>query len=194
MKKEIDLRKRCAESEKICAYLKIAYRHIDDWNELIPIVHVITNDFIGLDGGDTFCDADLMYEHDMISVLHKDVHYVRNKVSKLVDYINKFNRTIVHGSLYRLTVENLYEHKELRNALENEQIHHAVTGAYVWISDVQVLSFTDDVWTEGSSIINGYSADFCNDFVKSKTKEEMIEKLYECAGDIVEPKIVFEAI
>lgn len=195
MKKQIDLRKfdGKAESANICRYLGRDYEAISTWDKLIPMMQEIGDDFIGLDGGDTFCDADLMYEHDMNSVLYKDVHYVRNKVSKLVDYINKFNRTIVHGSLYRLTVENLYEHKELRDALENEQIHHAVTDAYVWISDVQVFSFIDDVWAEGGIVINGYSADFCNEFVKSKTAEEMIEKLYECAGDVVEPKIVFEA-
>jgi hypothetical protein len=103
-----------------------------------------------------------------------------------------FRPTEVHGCLYRLTVENLYEHKDLRDALENEQIHHAVDGAYVWISDDgdgQVFSFVDDIWFE-QRIVKGYSADFCNEFIKARTKVEMITKLYECDGDNVKPKIV----
>ena len=202
MKKEIDLRKfdgkaesaKIAESANICRYLGRDYETISTWDQLIPMMQEIGDDFIGLDGGETLCDADLIYEHDMHCLLHKDVHYVRNKVSKLVDYINKFKRTIVHGSLYRLTVENLYEHKELRDALENEQIYHTVTDAYVWISDVQVFSFIKDTWMDGGSLISGYSAEFCNELVKAGTISEIIEKLYECAGDIVEPKIVFEAV
>jgi hypothetical protein len=116
MKKEIDLRKFDSKSESanICRYLGRDYEAITTWNQLIPMMQEIGDDFIGLDGGDTFCDADLMWEHDMHCVLHKDVSYVRNKVSKLVDYIKKQEATVVHGSLYRLTVENLYKHKELK--------------------------------------------------------------------------------
>ena len=68
--------------------------------------------------------------------------------------------------------------------------------AYVWIADGgegQVFSFVDDVWTEGRSVVIGYSADFCNEFIKARTKLEIITKLYDCAGDNVEPKIVFES-
>jgi hypothetical protein len=104
--------------------------------------------------------------------------------------------TEVHGCLYRLTVENLYNHKELRDALANEQIHHILNDAYVWIEDGgegQVFSFVDDIWTEGGKVVKGYSADFCNEFIKARRKLEMITKLYDCAGDNVEPKIVFES-
>jgi hypothetical protein len=201
MKKQIDLRKRCAESDKICAYMKIGYRAIDDWNELMPVVQKVADDILGLHDG-SYCDADTLYEHNFVNLLYKDVTYVRNIVCNTIDWLLKQSITEVHGCLYRLTVENLYNHKELRDALANEQIHHVVDGAYVWIVDGgegQVFSFVDDTWTEGGSVVNGYSADswsyftFCNEFIKARTKIEMITKLYDCAGDNVEPKIVFES-
>jgi len=195
MKNQIDLRKNFAESDKICAYMKIGYRAIDDWNELMPVVQKVADDILGLDDG-SYCDADTLYEHDFVNLLYKDVPYVRNIVCNTIDWLHKQNRTVVHGCLYRLTVKNLYEHKELRDALADDMIHHVVDGAYVWIVDGgegQVFSFVDDTWTEGGSVVNGYSADFCNEFIKARTILEMITKLYAEAGDNVEPKIVFES-
>lgn len=191
MKKQIDLRKfdGKAESTNICRYLGRDYEPISTWDQLIPMMQEIGDDFIGLDGGDTFCDADLMYEYDMNSVLYKDVHYVRNKVSKLVDYINKHKRKVVEGHLYKLTVENLYEHKKLRNAFDNDQIHHLFDDAYVWIDkdEQQVWSFFYDKETFS------YKADFCNNYFEAEEIEELIEKMYDEAGYPVEVKIVFEA-
>jgi hypothetical protein len=191
MKKEIDLRKfdGKAESANICRYLGRDYEPISTWEQLIPMMQEIGDDFIGLDGGDAFCDADLMYEHDMNSVLYKDVHYVRNKVSKLVDYINKHKRKVVKGHLYKLTVENLYEHKMLRNAFDNEQIHHLCTDSYVWIDkdEQQVWSF---IYEEKSHM---FIADFCNNYFEAENYIDLIEKMYSEAGWNVEPNIVFEA-
>lgn len=193
MKKEIDLRKFDGKSESanICRYLGRDYEAITTWNQLIPMMQEIGDDFIGLDGGEEYCDADLLYEHDMHCVLHKDVSYVRNKVSKLVDYIKKQEATVVHGCLYRLTVENLYKHKELRDALVDEQIHHVLNDAYVWIVDAgaggQVFSFVDA--KDGY----GFAADFCNEDVLAINEKEMITELYKKSGQNVEPNIVFEA-
>jgi len=195
MKKQIDLRKRCAESDKICAYFKIGYRAIDDWNELMPVVQKVADDILGLHDG-SYCDADTLYEHNFVNLLYKDVPYVRNIVCNTIDWLHKQTRTVVHGCLYKLTVKNLHDHTDLRDSLAFEQIHHVVDGAYVWIvygGEGQVFSFVDDTWTEGGSVVNGYSADFCNEFIKARTKIEMITKLYDCAGDNVEPKIVFES-
>ena len=195
MKKQIDLRKRCAESDKICAYMKIGYRAIDDWNELMPVVQKVADDILGLHDG-SYCDADTLYEHNFVNLLYKDVPYVRNIVCNTIDWLHKQTRTVVHGCLYKLTVKNLHDHTDLRDSLAFEQIHHVVDGAYVWIVDGgegQVFSFVDDIWTEGGSVVNRYSADFCNEFIKARTKIEMITKLYDCAGDNVEPKIVFES-
>jgi hypothetical protein len=195
MKKQIDLRKRCAESDKICAYMKIGYRAIDDWNELMPVVQKVADDILGLHDG-SYCDADTLYEHNFVNLLYKDVPYVRNIVCNTIDWLHKQTRTVVHGCLYKLTVKNIHDHTELRDALAFKQIHHVVDGAYVWIVDGgegQVFSFVDDVWTEGRGVVIGYSADFCNEFIKARTILEMITKLYDCAGDNVEPKIVFES-
>ena len=192
MKKEIDLRKfdGKAESANICSYLCRDYEQITTWNQLIPIAQEISDYFIGLNGGDTFCDADLIYEHDMHCVLHKDVSYVRNKVSKLVDYIKKQEAKVVDGHLYKLTVENLYEHKELRDALVNEQIHHVSTHAYVWMEKGdggQVWSFVNN------EDKGGYVADFCNNYLEDPTPKGLIKKMYSESGCNVEPNIVFEA-
>ena len=192
MKKEIDLRKfeGKAESANICRYLGRDYEAITTWNQLIPMMQEIGDDFIGLDGGEEYCDADLLYEHDMNSVLYKDVHYVRNKVSKLVDYIKKQEATVVHGYLYRLTVENLYEHKELRDALINEQIHHVSTHAYVWMEKGdggQVWSFMDD------EDMREYVADFSQISLSDSSPKGLIKKMYSESGLNVEPNIVFEA-
>ena len=195
MKKQIDLRKRCAESDKICAYMKIGYRAIDDWNELMPVVQKVADDILGLHDG-SYCDADTLYEHNFVNLLYKDVPYVRNIVCNTIDWLHKQTRTVVHGCLYKLTVKNLHDHTDLRDSLAFEQIHHVVDGAYVWIVDGgegQVFSFVDDIWTEGGKVVKGYSADFCNEFIKARTKLEMITKLYDCAGDNVEPKIIFES-
>jgi len=195
MKKQIDLRKRCAESDKICAYFKIGYRAIDDWNELMPVVQKVADDILGLHDG-SYCDADTLYEHNFVNLLYKDVPYVRNIVCNTIDWLHKQTRTVVHGCLYKLTVKNLHDHTDLRDTLANEQIHHILNDAYVWIVDGgegQVFSFVDDIWTEGGKVVKGYSADFCNEFIKARTKLEMITKLYDCAGDNVEPKIVFES-
>jgi hypothetical protein len=195
MKNQIDLRKNFAESDKICAYMKIGYRAIDDWNELMPVVQKIADDILGLHDG-SYCDADTLYEHDFVNLLYKDVPYVRNIVCNTIDWLHKQTKKVVHGSLYKLTVNNLYEHDELRDALGDDQIHHVVDGAYVWMVDGgegQVFSFVDDIWTEGGKVVKGYSAEFCNELIKARTMLEMITKLYDCAGDNVEPKIVFEA-
>ncbi len=191
MKKEIDLRKfdGKAESANICRYLGRDYEPISKWNQLIPMMQEIGDDFIGLDGGDTFCDADLIYEHNMHCLLHKDVHYVRNKVSDLVDYISKHKRKVVEGHLYKLTVENLYEHEKLRNAFDNDQIHHLCTDSYVWIDkdELQVWSFT---YEEKSHM---FIADFCNNYFEAENYIDLIGKMYSEAGWNVEPKIIFEA-
>lgn len=191
MKKQIDLRKfdGKAESANICRYLGRDYEAISTWDQLIPMMQEIGDDFIGLDGGDTFCDADLMYEHDMNSVLYKDVHYVRNKVSKLVDYINKHKRKVVEGHLYKLTVENLYKHEMLRNAFDSDQIHYLFDDAYVWIDkdEQQVWSFIYDKETFL------YKADFCNNHFASENYIDLIEKMYSETGYPVEVKIVFQA-
>ena len=196
MKKAIDLRKKemCSgkeESTNICRYLGREYEAITTWDQLIPITQEIGDDFIGLHGGEEYCDADLIYEHNLGAVLYKDVSYVRNKVSKLVDHIKKQKATAVDGCLYRLTVENLYEHKELRDALVNEQIHHIFNNAYVWIVDAgaggQVFSFVDA--KDGY----GFAADFCNEDVLAINEKEMITALYKKSGQNVEPKIIFQA-
>ena len=197
MKNQIDLRKKCAESDMICAYMKIGYRPIDDWNELMPVVQKVADDILGLHDG-SYCDADTLYEHDFVNLLYKDVPYVRNIVCNTIDWLYKQNRTVVHGRLYKLTVKNLYDYRELRDALADDEVHHVVDGAYVWIVDVdgvdsQVFSFIDDIWVDEGSVVNGYSADFCNECIKARTKLEMITKLYDCAGDNVEPKIIFES-
>jgi len=195
MKKQIDLRKRCDESDKICAYFKIGYRPINDWNELMPVVQKVADDILGLHDG-SYCDADTLYEHNFVNLLYKDVPYVRNIVCNTIDWLHKQTRTVVHGCLYRLTVENLCKHEELWDAFKDEQIHHVIDGAYVWIVDGgegQVFSFVDDVWVDSKGVVIGYSADFCNEFIKARTKIEIITKLYDCAGDNVEPKIVFES-
>jgi len=194
MKNQIDLRKNFAESDKICAYMKMGYRAIDDWNELMPVVQKVADDILGLHDG-SYCDADTLYEHDFVNLLYKDVPYVRNIVCNTIDWLHKQTKKVVHGSLYKLTVNNLYEHDELRDALGDDQIHHVVDGAYVWMVDGgegQVFSFFDHAWTEGGRVVGGYSADFCNEQIKARTKLEMITKLYAEAGDNVEPKIVFE--
>lgn len=191
MKKEIDLRKfdGKAESANICRYLGRDYEPISTWDQLIPIVQEINDDYIGLDGGDTFCDTDLLYEHEMNSLLYRDVHYVRNKVSQLVDYINKFKRKVVEGHFYKLTVENLYKHRMLRDAFDNEQIHHLCTNSYVWIDkdEQQVWSFFYNEETDS------YMADFCDNCFEADTCIELIEKMYDEAGYPVEVKTVFEA-
>jgi hypothetical protein len=191
MKKEIDLRKfdGKAESANICRYLGRDYEPISTWDQLIPMMQEIGDDFIGLDGGDTFCDADLIYDHNMHCLLYKDVHYVRNKVSKLVDYINKHKRKVVEGNLYKLTVGNLYVYDKLRDALADDMIHHVVDGAYVWIDkdEQQVWSF---IYEEKSHM---FIADFCNNYFEADEIEELIEKMYDEAGYPVEVKIVFEA-
>lgn len=193
MKKAIDLRKNewCTESAIICSYLGRDYEQITTWNQLIPITQEIGDKLLGLHGGEEYCDSDLIYEHNLGAVLYKDVSYVRNKVSRLVDYIKKQEATVVHGCLYRLTVENLYKHKELRDALADEQIHHILNDAYVWIVDAgaggQVFSFVDA--KDGY----GFAADFCNEDVLAINEKEMITELYKKSGQNVEPKIVFQA-
>ena len=90
MKKQIDLRKnrlqaykKCAESDKICTYMKIGYRPIDDWNELMPVVQKVADDTLGLHDG-SYCDADTLYEHGFVNLLYKDVTYVRNIVCNTI--------------------------------------------------------------------------------------------------------------
>tara|TARA_R110001632_G_scaffold48685_7_gene122553 strand:+ start:575 stop:1165 length:591 start_codon:yes stop_codon:yes gene_type:complete len=196
MKKAIDLTKKemCsgkAESTNICSYLCRDYEEITTWNQLIPITQEIGDEFLGLHSGEEYYEADLLYEQDMICVLHKDVSYVRNKVSRLVDYIKEQKATVVHGCLYRLTVENLYRYEELRDALADEQIHHISNDAYVWIVDPgaggRVFSFVDA--KDGY----GFAADFCNEDVLAINEKEMITELYKKSGQNVEPKIVFQA-
>ncbi len=192
MKKEIDLRKSewCTESAIICCYLGRDYEQITTWNQLIPITQEIGDRLLGLHGGEEYCDADLIYEHNLGAVLYKDISYVRNKVSKLVDYIKKQQAEVIDGHLYKLTVENLYEHKELRDALINEQIHHVSTHAYVWMEKGdggQVWSFVDD------KDKGGYVADFCNNYFQDPTPKGLIKKMYSESGWNVEPNIVFEA-
>ena len=110
---------------------------------------------------------------------------------QLVDYIKKQEATVVHGCLYRLTVENLYKHKELRDALVNEQIHHRLNDAYVWIADAgdgsRVFSFVD---AKGDGY--GFAADFRNEDVLAINEKEMITELYKKSGQNVEPKMVFQ--
>ena len=192
MKKEIDLRKFDSKSESanICSFLCRDYEEITTWNQLIPITQEIGDHFIGLHGGEEYCDADLIYEHDMHCVLHKDVSYVRNKVSKLVDYIKKQQAEVIDGHLYKLTVENLYEHEELRDALINEQIHHVSTHAYVWMEKGdggQVWSFVDD------KDKGGYVADFSQISLSDSSPKGLIKKMYSESGWNVEPNIVFES-
>ena len=192
MKKEIDLRKNewCTESAIICCYLGRDYEQITTWNQLIPMTQEIGDKLLGLHGGEEYCDADLIYEHNLGAVLYKDISYVRNKVSKLVDYIKKEEAEVIDGHLYELTVENLYEHKELRDALVNEQIHHVSTHAYVWMEKGdggQVWSFVDD------KDKGGYVSDFCNNYFQAPTPKGLIKKMYSESGWNVEPNIVFEA-
>ena len=194
MKNQIDLRKNFAESDKICAYMKIGYRAIEDWNELMPVVQKVADDILGLHDG-SYCDADTLYEHDFVNLLYKDVPYVRNIVCNTIDWIGKQKRTEVHGCLYRLTVKNLHEHKELRDALADDMIHHAVDDAYVWIADggegKMVFSFVEDVWVKNNgNVVNGYSAESCNEIIKEISILDMIKELYEYAGEKVEPKVV----
>jgi len=191
MKKAIDLRKFDSKSESanICSYLCRDYEEITTWNQLIPITQEIGDEFLGLHSGEEYCDADLLYEHDMHCVLHKDVSYVRNKVSRLVDYIKSQKATVVHGCIYSLTVENLYKHKMLRNAFDNEQIHHLCTDSYVWIDkdEQQVWSFFYNEETDS------YKADFEGNYFETDTCIDLIEKMYDEAGYPVNVKAVFQA-
>jgi hypothetical protein len=186
----IDLRKRCAESDKICAYMKIGYRAIDDWNELMPVVQKVADDILGLHDG-SYCDADTLYEHNFVNLLYKDVAYVRNIVCKTIDWLLKQSITEVHGCLYRLTVENLYNHKELMDALANEQIHHILNDAYVWIEDGGELVKCSHLLMLKMAMVLPQT--FHTEDVCAINEKEMITELYKKSGQNVEPKIVFES-
>ena len=106
MKNQIDLRKNFAESDKICAYMKIGYRAIDDWNELMPVVQKIADDILGLHDG-SYCDADTLYEHDFVNLLYKDVPYVRNIVCNTIDWLHKQTRTEVQMNRSKMEIERM---------------------------------------------------------------------------------------
>jgi len=111
MKNQIDLRKRCAESDKICAYMKIDYRPIDDWNELMPVVQKVADDILGLHDG-SYCDADTLYEHDFVNLLYKDVPYVRNIVCKTIDWLQK-QKVMENITINKLELASELAHQNL---------------------------------------------------------------------------------
>ena len=111
MKNQIDLRKRCAESDKICAYMKIGYRAIDDWNELMPVVQKVADDILGLHDG-SYCDADTLYEHDFVNLLYKDVPYVRNIVCKTIDWLQK-QKVMENITINKLELASELAHQNL---------------------------------------------------------------------------------
>lgn len=184
MRKEIDLRKfdGKAESTNICRYLGRDYETISTWDQLIPMMQKIGDDFIGLDGGDTFCDADLMYEHDMHCLLHKDVHYVRNKVSELVDYINKQMGREASGTLYRLTLENLYDFKDLKEAFHGGQLIDIRLNTLVWMDGTVVWCIRD---VSAANKGQDFSAEMNGDTYYAGSIDEIIIKLYAECGDTV---------
>ena len=172
-------------AHKVTRYMKWdEYKDPADYefDDILLVARQLTDDLDIIRGDAGEANTDMLFEHGFCDILRQDNPCeMLYPISKAIKAIQKLSGREASGSLYRLTLENLYEYKELSEAFHADQIIDRRPDTLVWMDGKYVWSIRDisahgKMEFSAMSDISEYYAD---------SLDAMIIKLYELHEDTV---------
>jgi len=178
-------------AHKVTRYMKWdEYKDPADYefDDILLVARQLTDDLDIIHGCPGEANTDMLFEHGFCDLLREDNPCeMLYPISKAIKAIQKLSGREASGTLYRLTLENLYKHKELLKAFNADQINDIRPDTLVWMDGRYVWSIRDI-----SNKIDGLQFSAMSDISEyyADSLDAMIIKLYELHGDTVSKVIM----
>ena len=154
-----------------------------DWNEVLGVTNKIHSDLVKIHDDVSEANLDMLFEHGFSYMLSQDdPKQMLYAINGAIKSINKQMGREASGTLYRLTLETLYDFKELKEAFHGGQLIDIRPNTLVWMDGTVVWCIRDI-----SAANNGqeFSAEMNGDTYYASSIDEIIIKLYAECGDTV---------
>lgn len=154
-----------------------------DWNDVLRITNKIHSDLVKIHVDEGEANLDMLYEHGFSDMLSQDEpQQMLYSINGAIKSINKHKGREASGTLYRLTLNTLYDFKELKEAFHGGQLIDIRPNTLVWMDGTVVWCIRDI-----SAANNGqeFSAEMNGDTYYAGSIDEIIIKLYAECGDTV---------
>lgn len=178
-------------AHKVTRYMKWdEYKDPADYefDDILLVARQLTDDLDIIHGCPGEANTDMLFEHGFCDLLREDNPCeMLYPISRAIKAIQKLSGREASGTLYRLTLENLYKHKELLKAFNADQINDIRPDTLVWMDGRYVWSIRDI-----SNKIDGLQFSAMSDISEyyADSLDAMIIKLYELHGDTVSKVIM----
>ena len=159
-----------------------------DWNDVLRITNKIHSDLVKMHDDSSEADLDMTYNHGFIDMISQDdPKQMLYSINHAIKSIKKQMGRVASGTLYRLTFENLYDFKELKEAFHGGQLIDIRPNTLVWMDGTVVWCIRDISDAHATDYNNGqeFSAEITGDTYYAGSIDEIIIKLYAEYGDTV---------
>ncbi len=154
-----------------------------DFDDILLVARQLTDDLSYHIADEGEANTDMLFEYGFCDILREENPCeMLYPISKAIKAIQKLSGREASGTLYRLSLENLYQHKNLSEAFHADQIIDIRPDTLVWMDGKYVWSIRD---ISPNSERVEFSAFFCEAEYYVDSLEAMIIKLYELHGDTV---------
>ena len=178
-------------SHKVVRYMKWdEYKDPADYefDDILLVARQLTYDLSYHIGDEGDANTTMLFQYGFCDLLRQENPCeMLYPISRAIKAIQKLSGREASGSLYRLSLENLYEYKELSEAFHADQINDIRPDTLVWMDGRYVWSIRDI-----SNKIDGLQFSAMSDISEyyADSLEGMIIKLYELHGDTVSKVIM----
>ena len=159
-----------------------------DFDDILLVARQLTDDLSYHIADEGEANTDMLFEYGFCDILREEYPCeMLYPISRAIKAIQKLSGREASGTLYRLTLETLYEYKELSEAFHAEQINDIRPDTLVWMDGRYVWSIRDI-----SNKIDGLQFSAMSDISEyyADSLEGMIIKLYELHEDTVSKVIM----
>lgn len=159
-----------------------------DWNDVLRITNKLHSDFKKIYNDESEANIDMLYEHGFSYIISQDdPKQMLYAINGAIKSIKKQMGRVSSGTLYRLTLENLYDFKELKEAFHGGQMIDIRPNTLVWMDGTVVWCIRDISDAHATDYNKGqeFSAEMNGDTYYAGSIDEIIIKLYAECGDTV---------
>ncbi len=153
-----------------------------DWNDVLRIANKIHSDLVKMHDDESEANLDMLFEHGFTDMLSQDdPKQMLYAINGAIKSINRQMGREASGTLYRLTLESLYDFKELKEAFHGGQLIDIRPNTLVWMDGTVVWCIRDISDAQAQE----FSAEMNGDTHYAGSIDEIIIKLYAECGDTV---------
>lgn len=156
-----------------------------DWNDVLRITNKLHSDLVKIHADESDANTDMLFVHGFCDLLRQDNPCeMLYPISRAIKAIQKLSGREASGTLYRLTLETLYDFKELKEAFHGGQLIDIRPNTLVWM-DGTVVWCIRDISAATANKGQEFSAEMNGDTYYAGSIDEIIIKLYAECGDKV---------